>query len=332
MPPALANKWAVATISLGQHPSHTLERKLRAARDHGFQGVELTYSDLAQHAAAHAQPLLASAAQVRALASALSLSVISLAALKNFEGNRAAPLADRLALAREWAEVAAAAGAGCVQVPSQFLPASAGDEDTVVRELRALADLAAGYGLDVAYEAVAFAAHNALWQDGLRIQRAVGRPNFKLCMDSFHVHARLWGDACASDGRRAGGGEVLRESMAEFVRACPKESVLYMQLSDASRFDPPLARDDPALYVPGLEVPDPRLLWSRTRRPFPLEEPGYFPMVEIAHAWLVEYGWQGWMSLEGFLAETKDEQNGPEVMAARARKSIDNLLGQLSRS
>lgn len=43
-----------------------------------------------------------------------------------------------------------------------------------------------------------------------------------------------------------------------------------------------------------------RVLWSRIARPFPLEEPGYFLVVDIARKWLVEYGWQGWVSWKGF--------------------------------
>lgn len=57
--------------------------------------------------------------------------------------------------------------------------------------------------------------------------------------------------------------------MAEFLRSCPKEKVLYMQLSDAERFDPPLTEDSPLFE--GLEIKSPQLAWSRSARPFPLE-------------------------------------------------------------
>ncbi|CAK5273523.1 unnamed protein product [Mycena citricolor] len=279
------------------------------------------------YAAQNQLPPLQAAEQIGALCKQLGLQILSLNPLKNFEGNLTVPLAERLAQAAEWVDLAAAAGAHSVQVPSQFAPHSTGDFAVIVPELRALADLAAARGVGVAYEAVAFAAHHATWQDSLRIAAAVGRAGFGLCLDSYHIHARLWGDPCAADGRRPGGERAVRDSMAEFLASCPRETVRYVQLSDASRLDPPLTDDSP--LFDGLEVRDPRLAWSRSARPFPLEAPGYLPVVDIARTWLIDYGWDQWVSLEGFLAETEREENGPEVMAERARKSIDELYKRL---
>jgi sugar phosphate isomerase/epimerase len=44
----------------------------------------------------------------------------------------------------------------------------------------------------------------------------------------------------------------------------------------------------------------------------------------------VDFGWTGWVSMESFLKETEEEQNGPEVMAARARASVENLRASMS--
>ncbi|ETS79985.1 hypothetical protein PFICI_07514 [Pestalotiopsis fici W106-1] len=328
MGPKLANKWAVASVSLGKHSSHSLERKLQAAKDNHFSGIELVFNDLAAHASSHDHPLLESAKQIKELSQRLSLEILTLNPFKNFEGNRDTSLRERLTKAEEWFEVAVAVGTSIVQMPSQFLDGTTGDEAVIVPELQVLADAAAAHGLKIAYEAVAFAQHNALWQDSLRIVQAVDRANFGLCLDSFHIHARIWGDPSDPSGVLPNATENVAKSLEEFLQKCPKEKILYIQLSDASRLDPPITNDSPLLE--GLEVRDPRLAWSRTLRPFPLESPGYFPVVEIAKTWLLDYGWEGWVSLEGFLSETEKLSNGPEVMAQRAGESIAKLNAQLS--
>ncbi|KAH8894589.1 putative 4-hydroxyphenylpyruvate dioxygenase [Thozetella sp. PMI_491] len=326
----LKNKWAVATVSLGKHASHTLEHKIAAVRENGFHGIELVHAELLAHASQHDQSPVASAAQIKALCAKHSVEILSLNPLKNFEGNLESSLEDRLSAAREWVDLAVALGTRYVQMPSQFLAAgtrSTGDFDIIIPELQALADMAAESGISIAYEAVAFAAWNPLWQDSVRVVQAVDRPNFGLCLDSFHIHSRIWGSAFSPTGTLPGGAEALEESMKEFLATCPRDKVFYLQLSDASRFEPPLTEDSP--LFDGLEVKDSRLAWSRSARPFPLEKPGYFPVAEIAQAWLLDYGWTGWVSLEGFLKETEEEKNNPEVMGARARTSVVELCNRL---
>ncbi|KAF2121194.1 xylose isomerase-like protein [Lophiotrema nucula] len=271
-------RWAVPSVSLGKHSSHTLERKISAAAGNGFNGIEIVFNELIQHARNHDQTPVASAAQINSLCQIHSITILSVNALKNFE---------EVALAL-------ALGTRIIQVPSMFLPDSTSGEDIIISELQALADLAAKHDLEIAYAAVAFAKHNPLWQDSLRITKAVNRPNFRICLDSYHILGKLWGDACAEDGRIAGGDETVAKSMVEFLKSCPKELVAYIQLSDASRWQPPLSMNDPAFNE--LEVEDARLLWSRVARPFPFEAPGYFPVADIAKIWLAEYGWDGWVS------------------------------------
>jgi hypothetical protein len=44
-PIMLMNKLAIATTSLGQHPSHALEHKITVAARAGYQGIEVVLSD-----------------------------------------------------------------------------------------------------------------------------------------------------------------------------------------------------------------------------------------------------------------------------------------------
>lgn len=148
---------------------------------------------------------------------AFRLDILSLNPFKNFEGNLQVPLQKHLETAREWLELVARVGAKSIQLPSQFLPQSTGDGAIIVSELRALADLAAQEGISIAYEAVAFAKFNNLWQDSLRVVQEVDRPNFGLCLDSFHIHSRIWGDVTAETGRQRQGSRGINGRVFEVL-------------------------------------------------------------------------------------------------------------------
>lgn len=40
------NKLAISSLSLSQHPDHSLDDKIRIAAQHGYAGIEVVYSDL----------------------------------------------------------------------------------------------------------------------------------------------------------------------------------------------------------------------------------------------------------------------------------------------
>ena len=122
------------------------------------------HKDLVNLATSHSQLPLASAKQIGTFASSLSITIICLNGFKNFEGNLSVPLQVRLALDRKWVDLALALGTRVVQVPSSFLLEPASDDDIIVHELQALADLAAKHGVQITYENVAYARYYALWQ------------------------------------------------------------------------------------------------------------------------------------------------------------------------
>ncbi|KAF2440832.1 hypothetical protein P171DRAFT_488422 [Karstenula rhodostoma CBS 690.94] len=119
-------KWVVASVPLGKHASHTLERRIQAAAANGFQGIGLVYNELLQHATSHSQSPIASARQIDAFATEHSTTILRISASKNLERNLKVALPERLT--------------------PQEQPTSP----------------------YIASEAVAFAQHNALWQNGLR--------------------------------------------------------------------------------------------------------------------------------------------------------------------
>lgn len=62
------------------------------------------------------------------------------------------------------------------------------DESTIIRQLRAAADLAAKYNIRIAYENLSWATHIYTLDRLCHIVREVNRPNFGLCLDTFHIN------------------------------------------------------------------------------------------------------------------------------------------------
>ena len=316
------NKLAIATVSLGMHTSHTLPEKLAAASRNHFSGIEIVYSDLEAWSASQSLTLLSGAKAIEALCKTHNLTILSLAPFKNFE-THTSPLSTRLDTAKHWLEIAQALGAVYLQVPSQFdTPNCIDNEALAVRELQALADLAADFGVNIAYEAAAWGAYVETWQDSLHIIKRVDRANFGMCWDAFHVLARIWGSCTLPSGKLEGGDEALRESLEELVSVLKGEDrgkVFYMQLSDGEFYDPPLVEGH-KFWTEGM---DERLVWSRNTRPFPLEAElgGYFPVGNIIRAALGEGGFEGWISFEVFDWRMRDKIYLPAQAAQRGWQS-----------
>jgi sugar phosphate isomerase/epimerase len=186
----LSNKLAIGSLSLGQHVLHMLDDKIRVAAKHGFRGIEVVHADLERYAKSRGLSMLAGAEE--------KLEILSLAPLENFEGHPS-PLADRLAAAQVWLDIARALGAPYMQVPAAYAVACRRNEAVIVAELRALADLSTAAGrapaVAVAYEPMSWSVYVDTWQATLRIIRAVDRDNFGLCLDSFHILTKLWGSS-----------------------------------------------------------------------------------------------------------------------------------------
>jgi sugar phosphate isomerase/epimerase len=319
-------KLAICSLSLGWDPSHILERKVSAIKAAGFQGIEMFMAEIDfSYAKAHNISRIEAARGIRKLCAEHGIEIVNLAAFSKFEG-QPSPLEDRLKVAKEWLAVAKELGTTVIQIPSNDSKEAIGDEDVIVSDLRALADLGLREDPPVsfAYEALAWSTHVADWEESLRIVQLVDRTNFGLCLDTFHVLSRLWADPRAHSGLRAGGNSALRASLQRFRDICPKEKIIYMQLSDAEKLSPPLLPGHPA-YNEEWDGPH---SWNNYGRLFPLESDkgAYLPMEEISRAWLVNSGWTGWVSMEIFHRDLKEVAKGPEYWAQRGRQSWDRLI------
>ncbi|OAP61477.1 hypothetical protein AYL99_03680 [Fonsecaea erecta] len=356
------HKLAISTVSLGWHASHTLGRKLAAAAEAGFQGVEIYITDLDSYAAGAGIARVQAAEEIRRLCAQHHLGIVCLGSFNNFEGDPRRSLEERLHSAREWIAMARALGTDVIQVPSNEDPDAVGDMDTIVAELQALADLGLHESsspslpaVRFAYEALGWGTHVADWEESLRVVDLVARPNFGLCLDSYHVLGRLWADPRSPSGRRPGGDAALRRSLGtfreRFANPVPPSSssqtqtqtqthpLIYIQLSDAERLRPPI--------LPGHEAYSPHKdgvhSWCRYGRLFPLERDrgAYLPVEDVARAWLLQLnnndnkdgGGGGivgcWVSMEIFHRDMERQENGPEHWAQRGRRSWDELVKRL---
>lgn len=323
------HRLAIATISLGWHESHALESKLAAVKQSGIPGIELCNYDLERFAEAHGLNRLDAASKIGQLCKEAELTIVAYPSFADFEGHKT-PLKDRLKKAEEWCNVARRLGTDMIQVPSNTNLDSSGDEAVIVTELQELAAIGARYNPPIrfAYEALAWGTHAADMEESWRIVNLVKRPNFGLCLDTYHVLARLWADPSTRSGMRPGGRSALRDSLERFRASCPIDKIFYIQLSDGERANPPI--------LPGHEdYSDSKHVlfsWCLHGRIFPLETElgAYLPMRDILVAWLVESGWDGWVSMEVFHYSMKQELAGPRIWSDRALVSwqrIQELLG-----
>ncbi|OQU99826.1 hypothetical protein CLAIMM_05404 [Cladophialophora immunda] len=324
------HKLGIATVSLGWHASHTLERKLDAIAKQGYEGVEIYHPDLVTFAEHHSLTHLEAASKIGSICRDRNISIIALQPLFNFPGVLT-PLETRLNSAREYVSLARTMGTKIIQVPTTYEMNSTDDEDLVVAELRALADLGreskeSGEEILFAFEALAWGVHHALMDDAIRIVKLVDRPNFGLCLDTYHVIARVWADAHASSGTGTGiapgGYAALKSTLDRFMEQCQVEKIFYLQLSDAEKLKQPLNASHEA-YKAEWAHWDATMHWCVWGRLFPYETEygAYFPLEDILRLWLVEKGWKGWVSMEIFHRDEDKESVGPEVLAERGYKS-----------
>lgn len=325
------NRLAIASPSLGQHATHTLPQKIVAAAEAGIRGLEITHSDLVGYAKTSSISTLEAARRIRRQCEDDRLEILAFAPFKKFEGQRT-PLPDRLQKAREWLAIAHILGAEHFQVPSNHDRTANGDHNVVISEFQELSDLAATFSpvIKIAYENLGWGTHCETWQQALKIAEDVDRPNFGLCLDSFHFCVALWGDAFNSTGIKPDGDRNLKESLRDLIAKLPLDKLFYLQLSDGERLGSPYSERHP-WYDPELE---PGHVWSNEARPFPLETQygGYMPVLEVTQAFLVDLGYTGWVSLETFDRRMRSEDQTPVLNARRAVKSWEILRSSLRAS
>lgn len=212
---------SIATVCL----SGSLEDKLYACADAGFDGVEIFEPDLVVNDR--------SPEEIRALADRLGLSLDLYQPFRDFEGVTPDLLEDNLRRARERFETMRRLGVGTVLVCSNVATATVGSDQVAAEQLRRLGDLAASYGIRVAYEALAWGRYVNDYRHSWQIAQLADHEAVGVCLDSFHILSR---------GHDPAGIEDI-----------PGDKIFFVQLADA-----------PALTMDVLS-------WSRHHRLFPGE-------------------------------------------------------------
>jgi 4-hydroxyphenylpyruvate dioxygenase len=167
---------SIATVCL----SGTLDEKLAATANAGFDGFELFENDLINSAL--------TPAEVREQAEDLGLTIDLYQPLRDFEAVR--DLAPNLRRAEAKFDVMEELGAPTMLVCSNVSPDAIDDDALAAEQLRALADRAGERGLKIAYEALAWGRHVNEYDHAWRIVAAADHPALGTCLDSFHILSR----------------------------------------------------------------------------------------------------------------------------------------------
>ncbi|KAK4097087.1 xylose isomerase-like protein [Parathielavia hyrcaniae] len=334
-------KLGITSMSLGRcYAGHSFTTKMNAAQKYGYQGIELFHEDLADvayslsteapsPAGPSQQAQMAAARHIRQLCQARHIDIICLQPFSHYDGllDRAEHKR-RLDQLRFWFELSRELATDIIQIPASFLPAHLVSQnmDLIVSDLRKVADMGLRQNPPVrfAYESLCFSTHVDTWERCWDVVRAVDRPNFGMCLDTFNIAGRIYADPAVASGRTANADEAVRQSIARLVKEVDVRKVFYVQVVDAERLDKPLVPGHPFYDS---EQPA-RMSWSRNCRLFygETDRGAYLPVKDFARALFHGLGFEGWVSLELFNRRMADEgADVPEELAKRGAISWAKL-------
>ncbi len=212
---------SIATVCL----SGSLSEKLRACAAAGFDGVEIFEPDLV---AAEESP-----EEIRALTDRLGLTIDLYQPFRDAEGVTEDVMTENLRRAEAKFAVMNRLGVDLMLVCSNVATATIDSDEVSAGQLARLGDLAAGYGIRLAFEALAWGTYVDDYRRAWRIVQLADHPQVGVCLDSFHILSRGHDPAAIAN--------------------IPGEKIFFLQLADA-----------PALSMDVLS-------WSRHHRLFPGE-------------------------------------------------------------
>ncbi|OJJ00775.1 hypothetical protein ASPVEDRAFT_27487 [Aspergillus versicolor CBS 583.65] len=321
---------AIMSASLGRAWVHALPNKITQAATAGFKGIEIFYEDLDYFARgiSHSETpspdaLLNAADKIRSLCDSAGLDIIGLQPFLFYEGLKDREQHKRLIEKMKlWLQIAKSLGTDTIQIPANFLPANelVDDINVIVSDLREVA----GMGLTqtpvvrFAYENLCWSTHVDTVQKLWDVVKRVDRSNFGMCLDTFNIAGRVWGDPAAADGKAVDADAELAKVIEFIVKEVDVDKVFYIQVVDAERMSSPLVEGH-EFYVEGQPA---RMSWSRNARTFMYEQDrgAYLPVEDVARAFIEGLGYKGFVSMELFSRTMSEEGEG--VPAEHARRGI----------
>lgn len=198
------------------------------------------------------------------------------------------------------------------------------NRETIVSDLRELADLLAQHNKRLAYENWCWSTHAPTWRDVWEIVEAIDRPNVGLCLDTFQTAGGEFGDPTQPTGVINDNKTTIykttmtnfRKSLADLASTVPPERIYLLQISDAYK---PVSGPLEDKTIDGLR---PRGRWSHDFRPMPYDG-GYLPIEEVARA-VLQTGFRGWFSMEIFDGGP-DGKGKTYEMNDFARKAMESM-------
>jgi len=332
----MSYKPAIASLSLGRAWVHDMEPKLRAAAAAGLPGIEIFYEDL--HYIAKSLPggatsanRIAAAHTIRSLCDSLSLEIIAIGPFSNYEGNLSPECQAKLRSDLQvWFQMAEILGTDLIQIPSTFMTEKdgfTGDLDAVVRDLRVLADMGQQNEpkMRFAYENLSFGTWVNTWEVAWEVVKRVGQDNFGMCLDTFNIAAREYGDPTSKSCMVSNAEAEFDASIARMVKEIEPWKVFYVQVVDVERMRSPLVEGH-AFWA---EDQTPRMSWSRNARLFMFEQErgGYLPVLKVLKAICNGLGYKGWISAELFNRSLLEEgEHVPKEHAERCMRSWKKIV------
>ncbi|MET0887581.1 MAG: TIM barrel protein [Mycetocola sp.] len=192
---------SIATVCL----SGTLDQKLVAAREAGFDGVEIFEPDLI------ASPDSPETIRARALELGLSLDLYQ--PFRDFEGVGPDLLEQNLRRAAAKFRLMNRLGIETMLLCSNVATARSGDEQLAATQLRELGTLAERFDVRVAYEALAWGRFVDDYEQAARIVRLADHPRVGVCLDSFHI--------------------LSKGHNPQAIETIPADKIFFVQLADA---------------------------------------------------------------------------------------------------
>ncbi|NIL87075.1 hypothetical protein RhoFasGS6_04492 [Rhodococcus fascians] len=192
---------SVATVSL----SGSLDEKMRAIAEAGFDGFEVFEPDLIS------SPDLP--ADIAKKAADLGLTIDLYQPFRDADSDDPDQFARNLVRAERKFDVMEQLGCDLLLVCSSPLAGAVREDDMLIEQMATLAERAHRRGLRLAYEALAWGSHVDTYLHAWDIVRQVDHPALGTCLDSFHILSR--GDDPSG------------------IREIPGEKIFFVQLADA---------------------------------------------------------------------------------------------------
>ncbi len=198
-------KTSIATVSLGG----TLREKLEAVAAAGFEGVEIFETDILAHDG--------SPTDVGAMVRDLGLEIVAFQPFRDFEGMPEPRRAKGFDRARRKFALMNELGTENILVCSNISPHSLGGIDRAAEDLRALGDIADGFGVNVGFEALAWGLHIRDYRDAWEVVRRADHPRVGIILDSYHT--------------------LVPGYPVEPIRSIPADRITFVQVADAPRVE-----------------------------------------------------------------------------------------------